>query len=72
MGQRAFYGHCGSQLWYAPHDGRCITLNPTSFDNPKADALLPRLHVHNQSRLSWFDTTDSLPRYAAGIASDTA
>lgn len=60
-GQREFCAHCGSQLLYrgrqAPHD---VALNTPTLDDP--EAYPPRQQVWRRSRISWFETTDSLPR----------
>lgn len=60
-GQREFCAHCGSQLLYrgrqAPFD---VALNTPTLDDP--EAYPPRAHVWRRSKISWFETTDSLPR----------
>jgi hypothetical protein len=39
-----------------------VDLNVGSLDEP--EVLSPEYHIWTDSRIPWFDTADSLPRYA--------
>lgn len=69
-GRRAFCPACGTQLWFSPDDGGYVTLNATGFDDPEAVVLRPAMHIFDGDRLSWFDTSDSLPRSPNGTLPD--
>lgn len=59
---RAFCGSCGTSLTLA--DDRFpdeIYASLGSFD--EAEELHPELHIWRLHRLSWLETSDSLPRY---------
>lgn len=63
-GRRHFCPVCGSWfLFNRPSTPHKVSLNIASLDNPAS--VLPRRHVHIDSRLPWFDTADDLPREAA-------
>lgn len=59
---RTFCGRCGTSLTLA--DGRFpseIYVSIGSFDN--AEELPPEFHIWRSHRISWLETSDSLPRY---------
>jgi hypothetical protein len=59
---RHFCGSCGTPLtWREADDPRFVDISIASLDNP-AD-VAPTLHVWADSRISWFETADHLPRY---------
>ena len=61
-GQREFCGKCGTQIAYREIDcATTVDLNLATLDHP--EALQPQYHIWTQSRISWFDTADALPRY---------
>lgn len=62
-GQREFCEACGSQIAFrTTNDHTTVEINIGTFDDP--EAVTPEYHVWCDSRISWFDTTDDLPRYA--------
>ncbi len=59
---RTFCGRCGTSLTLA--DDRFpgeIYISLASFDD--AEVLPPEFHIWRSHRLSWLETSDSLPRY---------
>ena len=59
--KRQFCPHCGSYLVFRSEDFPAeVSVNTASFDDPEAFA--PRKHIFTESRISWFDTADELPR----------
>lgn len=60
---RAFCNRCGTPLVFFC-DEQLDTCDVTlgSLDEPKGYA--PQFHVHEASRLEWFNTNDNLPRHA--------
>ena len=65
---REFCASCGTQIVFREDGSARVDLNLVSLDRP--DALSPRYHIWTESRISWFDTVDSLPRYADGGPED--
>ena len=60
--ERTFCGRCGTSLTLA--DDRFldeIYVSLGSFDD--AELLPPEFHIWHSHRLSWLETSDSLPRY---------
>ncbi len=61
--ERTFCGRCGTSLTLAddrfPDD---IYVSVSSFDD--AEKLPPEFHIWRSRRLSWLETSDTLPRYA--------
>jgi hypothetical protein len=61
--QREFCSACGTQLVFREHGDVDIDIAAASLDDP---ALLPpQYHIWRMSRIAWFETADSLPRYDA-------
>ena len=63
--ERGFCGACGTTLtWEGDGEelGMLVEIHLGTLDDP--DGLAPKSHIHYRERVSWFDTTDSLPRYA--------
>ena len=61
---RAFCGDCGTPMTWEGDGGEIgpmVELLIGTMDDP--DAFAPECHIHDQERLSWFETHDSLPRY---------
>lgn len=61
---RAFCGQCGTPLTWEGDGGEfgpLVELLISTFDDPNAFA--PQGHLHHAERISWFETTDNLPRY---------
>jgi hypothetical protein len=64
-GQREFCGTCGTQIAYREAEPTVtVDVNLATLDAP--ESVKPRCHIWTDSRISWFDTTDRLPRYAEG------
>jgi hypothetical protein len=67
-GRSHFCGKCGTGLYgefLAPthllaRNGRYFSIRVGTFDEP--ERLRPQIHQWIESKLSWFDTTDDLPR----------
>jgi hypothetical protein len=61
-GQREFCGECGSQIAFRSTDRPgTVEINIGTLQNP--EKLSPQCHIWWASRIPWFDTVDSLPRY---------
>ena len=63
---RAFCDQCGTSLTWEGEFGEAgalVELLVGTFDDPNAFA--PEGHLHHLERISWFETTDNLPRYRA-------
>ncbi len=61
---RAFCGQCGTPLTWEGDGGEfgpLVELLISTFDDPNAFA--PQGHLLHAERISWFETTDNLPRY---------
>ena len=62
-GQREFCASCGCQVAYREREApTSVDVNLASFDEPAL--LQPRSHIFTETRISWFDTSDDLPRFA--------
>lgn len=59
--ERHFCDACGTQLFFSDDHATSIDINIPTLDNP--DLTPPRYHIWRMSRLSWFDTADTLPRF---------
>lgn len=61
-GIRAFCGTCGTQILFRDLDlPERRDINLITLDDPTR--LAPQYHIWTDSRVSWFDTSDTLPRY---------
>jgi hypothetical protein len=61
---RAFCDQCGTPLTWEGDGGELgplVELLISTLDNP--EAFTPECHIHHAERLSWFESTDTLPRY---------
>ncbi len=58
---REFCGTCGTPLVFRPDDDPRVDVTNATLDDTAA--VPPRYHIWRMSRISWFETTDSLPRY---------
>ena len=70
---REFCASCGTQILFRKDPPRekaaTVDINIGSLDRP--EAIAPEYHIFTESRIPWFDTADSLPRYPdAGPDSD--
>ncbi|HQT46126.1 MAG: hypothetical protein B7X08_02870 [Acidocella sp. 20-63-7] len=59
---RWFCPDCGSPLYMTDPAGKSIGITLGTLDTP--GALRPTVHGWDAERLAWFQTTDTLPRYA--------
>jgi len=67
-GRSHFCGECGTGLYGEylaeahplARDGKYFSIRVGTFDEP--ERLRPQIHQFVESKLSWFDTTDDLPR----------
>ena len=62
---RAFCRDCGTTLTW--EGGGRIEFHISSLDNP--DEFPPNEHTHYRERISWFETTDNLPKHRASLGS---
>jgi len=64
FGQRGFCPDCGTQLtMQVDHQPETIDLTLASLDEP--DRVAPAFHIWTASRISWFETADTGPRFTA-------
>ena len=62
-GRREFCQRCGTQIAYRDLEHTAtVEVNVGSLD--RREAVVPRYHIWCDSRIPWFDTDDSLPRYS--------
>lgn len=60
--QREFCNRCGTQLAFRrQQDARRVDITTASLDDPSRVA--PEYHIWRMSRIAWFETHDSLPRF---------
>ena len=60
--QREYCGTCGSQILVRDStDPDSVWVNSCTADHP--ETLVPEYHIFCDSRVSWFETSDELPRY---------
>ena len=66
-GRRRFCGACGTQLlFWTTAEPEIVDVNLVTLDEPAA--IVPEYHIWTASRIPWFETTDTLPRYPdAGV-----
>lgn len=60
--QREFCGRCGTQLVFRRTEAP-VTVDVTiaSLDDPSL--IKPEYHIWRESRITWFETSDTLPRH---------
>ena len=60
--QREFCGACGTQIAFRQsQSAKTIDVTLASLEDPSQ--VLPQYHIWQQSKIAWFETADSLPRY---------
>jgi hypothetical protein len=59
---REFCPRCGSQIAFRELAAPRIDVNIGTLDEP--ERCPPEYHIFTDSRISWFDTVDDLPRHA--------
>ncbi len=60
--QREYCASCGSQILFRHSDTPdTVDINSCTADRP--EALVPEYHIFCDSRMSWFETNDELPRH---------
>jgi hypothetical protein len=63
-GQREFCADCGSQIAFRDRERQgTIEINVGTMDDP--EKLKPEYHIWCSSRISWFQTDDTLLRHPA-------
>ncbi len=63
FGFRRFCGDCGTPLLMrVDHEPTTVDFSVATLDDPAPFA--PEFHIFERSRIAWFETTDSLPRYS--------
>lgn len=61
-GHREFCNVCGTQIAYRDsQDTSKVEVNVGSLDD--CEWVVPRCHIWHRSRIGWFDTNDTLPRF---------
>jgi hypothetical protein len=61
-GHREFCSNCGTQIAYRDsQNATTVEVNVGSLDD--TDQVKPRYHIWHSSRITWFETTDTLPRF---------
>ena len=70
QGRREFCASCGTQIAFREVGAPTLEINLGSLDEPAR--VEPRLHIFTASRIPWFDTADTLPRYEDGGPGDDA
>ena len=63
--QREFCGKCGTQIVFRMSDGP-VTVDVTIASLDAPSLIEPEYHIWRQSRIPWFETSDSLPRHDDG------
>ncbi len=62
LSQREFCGTCGTQIAFRQSvSPKTVDVTLGSLYDPAL--MAPQYHIWRQSKLAWFETTDSLPRY---------
>lgn len=62
-GQREFCPGCGAQIAFRGDGDPTVDVNLGTLDDP--EAIPPEYHIWTDSRITWFDTADALPRFPA-------
>ncbi len=62
---REFCGNCGTYLVFREDDPTAtLGVNTATLDDPAQ--VPPEFHIWHESRIPWFETSDTLPRHAKG------
>lgn len=62
---REFCGDCGTYLLFREDDpAASLGINTATLDDPAR--VPPAFHIWHESRIAWFDTADTFPRYRKG------
>ena len=59
--QRGFCGHCGSHLFWSPHDQDRMAILAGALDEPIE--LHPKAHIFVADKPDWYEIGDGLPQY---------
>ena len=60
--RREFCGDCGSYLVFREDDpAATLGINTATLDDP--NLVPPAIHIWHASRIGWFETHDTLPRF---------
>jgi hypothetical protein len=69
QGERFFCGRCGTHILFRdPAAPDVVDVNLATLDDPAA--IRPEYHIWTASRIAWFDTADTLPRYQDGAVAE--
>ena len=69
-GTREISPKCGTQIAYREAEGaETVDVNAGCLDDPAT--ITPTHHIWCSSRIPWFETADSLPRFDAGKPDDS-
>lgn len=63
-GMRDFCANCGAQLFFRGEHADQVDVTTASLDDP--NQIAPDYHIWRKSRISWFETKDTLPRHEDG------
>ena len=62
---REFCADCGTYLVFREDDtSATVSVNTATLDDPSQ--VPPMFHIYTESRVSWFETADDLPRHPKG------
>lgn len=62
---REFCAACGTYLVFREDDlSATVSVNTATLDEPSL--VPPMFHIYRESRISWFETADDLPRHHRG------
>ena len=62
---REFCGNCGTYLVFREDNpDETISVNTATLDDPTLSP--PTFHIYCESRIGWFETADTHPRFARG------
>lgn len=65
LATREFCATCGTYLFFREDDpAATLSVNSATLDEP--ERAPPRFHIWHESRIGWFETADSLPRFPRG------
>ena len=63
-GMRDFCANCGAQLFFRGEQEGLVDVTTASLDDP--DQIAPDYHIWRAGKISWLETTDTLPRHEDG------
>ena len=60
-GRRDFCPDCGTQLFFRGEHAELVDVTNASLDDP--NQVAPEYHIWRAGKITWFETTDALPRH---------